>query len=375
MTPNMPRKLLWTDRKNISEFLSNELGSDVVSCFTFAYTRITAALDANTLLMLFNEAFYYSTRVVYEQNSEANPETYMEKIKNDMDNEELSKYVINIMYIVLCLQSNKSNEILQFIDKLQTKYLPQTTFRIIKYINKVFKPKTKRADFILKPHPCSPDELNDIDWEKVTQGFSKQIIVDILDFWDTDNDKGKVIKQIENADTACQHELENDKQTDQADEEFFTQQKNLYKVSNDDKILNASECVPKNCFKDGIDKEYVRDRVNKLVQEFYIGEDANLALIELVLFNHGLLKKYNTHKPFVKILKDWGELPKKLDRAQDIKDTERIANNMSQKYHELNNKVNNILKYKEWNNNLYERKKCISIEIKLVQLMNWQKKD
>ena len=241
MILNLPKKLLWTDRTNISEFLSNELGSDVISCISFAYSRITTALDAKTLLMLYNEAFYLSTRIVYEQDSEASPDTYMEKIKNDMDNEELSKYIIIIMYTVLFLQSNKSNEVLQFLDKLQIKYLPQAPFRIMKYINNVLRLKIKRPDFMLKPCPCPANKLDDIDWNIVTQEFSKQVIIDILDLWEYDNDKGMVIRQIEKAYTSCLPILKDNDRTDKADEEFFTQYKNLYKVTNGKKPVNADK--------------------------------------------------------------------------------------------------------------------------------------
>jgi len=36
MIYNLPRKLLWADKKNISEFLSDELGNEIVSAFSLA---------------------------------------------------------------------------------------------------------------------------------------------------------------------------------------------------------------------------------------------------------------------------------------------------------------------------------------------------
>lgn len=241
MIPNLPRELLWTDKTDISEFMSNKLGNDVISGFSFAKSHITTVLDAKTMLKLYNEAFYLSTRLVYEKDAEAHPETYMEKIIDDIGNKELSEHVILIMFMVILLQSNKSNEVLQFANKLQKIYLPQTPFWLLRCVNKVFKPKIKGVDFMLKPCPYPVDELKGIDWKRITQGFSKQVIIDILDLWDSENEKGKVIRQIEQYYISCPLEFKEDKLSEKADEEFFTKQKNLYIVTNEKINVNASK--------------------------------------------------------------------------------------------------------------------------------------
>lgn len=201
MIPNLPRELLWTDKKDISDFMSDRLGNDVITLFSFVKSRITISLGAETMLKLYNEAFFLSTRVVYEHDSKASPEAYMEKILADLGDKELAEHVLLLMFLVLTQQPDKSKEVLQFVGKLQKEYLPDMPFRIAKLYNKVFKPKKNRLDFSLKPNPYPADKLNDLhlDWEEITQGFSKQIINEILHLWESYEEKSKVINLIEHA--------------------------------------------------------------------------------------------------------------------------------------------------------------------------------
>ncbi|MCH5312511.1 MAG: hypothetical protein J1E57_11270 [Prevotella sp.] len=52
--------------------------------------------------------------------------------------------------------------------------------------------------------------------------------------------------------------------------------------------------------------EYTKSCIVKIINEFYAGCAANLALIERVLYDHNQLKKNNQHKAFVQALVDWG---------------------------------------------------------------------
>lgn len=58
------------------------------------------------------------------------------------------------------------------------------------------------------------------------------------------------------------------------------------------------------CFK--FNSDFVKRSVSTLVAEFYQGNYANLALIEITLFHHQQLKKRNSHKSFVMALAAWG---------------------------------------------------------------------
>lgn len=373
MIANLPRELLWTDKTNLSDFMSDKLGNGVISIFSFAKARITINLSAEAMLMLYNEAFYLSTRVVYEHDAEAQPEAYIKLALADLEDKELADHVICLMFMVLMLQSDKSKEVLQFTDKLQKEQLSQMPFHIMNWFNKVFKPGKNRVDFLLQPCPYSPDRLQNIslDWHKITKGFSQNIIVELLDLWDSEVEKGKVIRLIENASNSYQQVSANQGLAGKADDEFFTKQKNLYHVTNDDK----EECSSKDeslvalsvdqIFK--YDNTFVRNAVKCIVEKFYRGHAVNLALIEIVLSDHEQLKdkKRTCHKPFVKILKEWGAL------SQDL-DVKRTANGMSQKIRKINILEGTPDKhYLEWRKCLRDRQKCISIGDELSKLLEY----
>lgn len=234
MIPNLPRELLWRDRTELSEFMSEEFGNTVISAFNFAKSRITISLGAEMMLKLYNEAFYLSTRVVYEHGAAANPESYKDMIIGDLGKKELAEHVILIMFMILTLQPDKSKEILLFTGKLQKQFLPDTPFKLLNWIHKVFKPRKNNASFTLKPCPYPADILrkSSIDWCRITQDFSKHIIIDVLDLWADDIEKGKVIRVIEQAYKSCLPILK-EEFADRVDKDFFIQQKNIYMVTNE----------------------------------------------------------------------------------------------------------------------------------------------
>lgn len=65
------------------------------------------------------------------------------------------------------------------------------------------------------------------------------------------------------------------------------------------------------CFR--FPSEFTKEHVGKLVNKYYLGQSVNLALIEIVLFDHGQLIKRNNHTSFIRTLIAWGLLPKETD--------------------------------------------------------------
>ncbi len=256
MIANLPKELLWTDKKDIKDFKSDMIFNSVESALSLINVLKSEQLDGNTKLRIYNEAFYLSTRVVYEHDDKANPEAYIEKIMTDLGDKELADHVIRLMLLVLLLQSDRSKEIEMFTEKLQKQYLHSIILRIVNHGNRVIKPTEKRGDCVLRPCPYSADKLQKIqlDWLKITQFFSKHIIIELLDLWDSEDEKGKVIRLIEKAYMSSQPVTKEDEVIDKVDEAFFIQQKNLYRVANKDvdkggrpKSLSLDELFTETC--------------------------------------------------------------------------------------------------------------------------------
>lgn len=96
---------------------------------------------------------------------------------------------------------------------------------------------------------------------------------------------------------------------------------------NSGNIQNAatdySDAISK-CFK--FANDFVKSKVLQMVAMAYGGTAANLALIEVALFDHGFLKKRNNHTAFVRTLTAWGALDVKPEKVKDV--ANRIADKM-----------------------------------------------
>lgn len=100
------------------------------------------------------------------------------------------------------------------------------------------------------------------------------------------------------------------------------------------------------CFR--ISSEFVRQSVHAVVKDCYLGSAANLALIEITLYDHHLLQKRNSHTAFFKSLVAWGIIC--VANEEELKRTVRA---IADKHKRLPEKG-----YKEWSND-YTNEKVI----------------
>lgn len=125
------------------------------------------------------------------------------------------------------------------------------------------------------------------------------------------------------------------------------------------KVLAKKGCQSEKtgCFK--IENEYVKLKVEAVVKCFYNGSAANLALIEIVLFEHNMLKKRNDHTPLLRALVAWGI----MDRLS-VEEMKNIAGGMAYKMHSLP-----ASRYVEWDERAFanEKKTCEDIGKILTQ--------
>ena len=229
MIPHLPKELLWSDKTDISEFMSDKLGNNILSTYNLSKSRITTKLDSQTLLLIYNEAFYLCTRIVYERDAKARPEAYMEVILSDVGSQELADQVALLMYLILVQQSDKSEAILRFIDLWLNKYIPSFPLKIAATINKYIKPQKHNDTLSLKPRPWPARILQkqSIQWDIITNGFSKQLVNEIIQLWTDENDKALVIKFIEQAYNS-RHSSNDEVNPKIVDDVFFTRLKNIY---------------------------------------------------------------------------------------------------------------------------------------------------
>lgn len=108
------------------------------------------------------------------------------------------------------------------------------------------------------------------------------------------------------------------------------------------------------CFR--VASEFVRHSVFAVVKDYYLGAAANLALIEITLFDHNLLQKRNSHTAFLRSLVAWNIIC--VANEEELK---RIVRAIADKHKRLPEEG-----YKEWSkDNTNDKVICENIGKKL----------
>ena len=106
------------------------------------------------------------------------------------------------------------------------------------------------------------------------------------------------------------------------------------------------------CFKFTYD--FVKLKVADIIRDYYKGSYANLALIEITLFDHKQLNRRNSHKAFVRALIAWGLL-----EVADEEELKKIVSAVTDKH----NRLNRISRegYKKWGDDHPDKSICEKI--------------
>ena len=115
-------------------------------------------------------------------------------------------------------------------------------------------------------------------------------------------------------------------------------------------IVPESEVA--NCFKFTYD--FVKLKVADIIRDYFKGSYANLALIEITLFDHKQLNRRNSHKAFVRALIAWGLL-----EVADEEELKKIVSAVTDKH----NRLNRISRegYKKWGDDHPDKSICENI--------------
>lgn len=92
--------------------------------------------------------------------------------------------------------------------------------------------------------------------------------------------------------------------------------------------------------------DFVKNKVADVIRDFYKGSYANLALIEITLYDHKQLVKRNYHKAFVKALVAWN-----LIEVADEEELKKIVSAVTDKHNRMPKEG-----YQKWDNNFADDK-------------------
>ena len=127
--------------------------------------------------------------------------------------------------------------------------------------------------------------------------------------------------------------------------------------SDDDSLVVVSKC-----FK--FTSEFTREKVKKIMEDYYHNSNPELALIEIALYDHDLLKNRNDHKPFVEALVAWGLLEIANNEVMDT-----VLSSIRHKHSSLPKEGG----YKGWGPNFQnEKNTCTNIGNELGETMPYR---
>lgn len=100
--------------------------------------------------------------------------------------------------------------------------------------------------------------------------------------------------------------------------------------------------------------DFVKNKVADVIRDFYKGSCANLALIEITLYDHKQLIRRNYHKAFVKALVAWN-----IIEVADEKELIKIVSAVTDKH----NRLNRISRegYQQWSDDHPDKSFCEKI--------------
>ena len=285
MKPKLPRALLWREKKSMDEMLKEPFCQQLLQIFLITSRKQKARFTGAFYLPILNEVYYQCTRVVYESNYGSRVRDYEADIKANLGGyRATTRLVLMLMMYLLMAQSEKSEAVIVFIDRLKRHYKSPEQYYLGLDEEKAFLSQfidTRRDEgFFLIPEPCSADDLEGmvIDWQDVTRNFSKQAINDVLMLWQDSREQAKVLKKIETAFYRRQMSLFEKQKDDYADVLFFKERQKIY----GDIVNKASESdVCKESDSHGEDAESYEElkiRIIQLEKRYATLETENLRL-------------------------------------------------------------------------------------------------
>ena len=199
MKPQLPRELLWTDKKTTDGFLAEPLNRKLYELYIDMDAGATYGRIAP--YKVFNEAYYQCTKAVYENRATCDVEQLELDIKANIGTKRASRTVFRLMYAILAMRSNNTREIEAFKDQFDVLNFAMINNKSYLDFIKQARKRKGRQYIDLSPRPYPVERLSFLTpyWPEVTCDFDLEAINAVVDLWPNADDKLKVVEMIENA--------------------------------------------------------------------------------------------------------------------------------------------------------------------------------
>ena len=222
---NLIRSIVYTERKDIDEFLEESPLWDQIYEVFLETRRETDYIDIPTL-KIFNEAKYQCVRIFHDKHPEDGLKPkYMNEAVDNLELLDQAAYLcFCIVYVILALYKNPPKKFQRVCKILEKVFLEQGIYYFSNFYEFVSNKRKANISYNidLSYDPMSPRDIEDAShttivycdgkpiefhsfdyiegwWEKVTNNFAPEAIREFVNIWEKKDDQLEIIKIIEKA--------------------------------------------------------------------------------------------------------------------------------------------------------------------------------
>ena len=120
MNQRLPRNMFWVDKTKMGDFLKEPLAKKLYEVYIDFKQKLPN--QKYHTLKLFNEVFYQCSRIIALNKSMPDLSHVLSDIKSNLGWDYSTSIVVNMMYVVLSLQKNKTPGVTAFIKSIEHHY-------------------------------------------------------------------------------------------------------------------------------------------------------------------------------------------------------------------------------------------------------------
>ncbi len=194
MLPNLPREMLWTDKKTMDEFFKlDPINEAFFEVFVTLHEEPFAVQTDE--VKVFNEVYYQVTRMVYEHALPSDLQSYISDIKGNMGWNYSAELIMSMAYFLIALIDHKEKPLNKFFTKaINERFWGCLYWKPFKHRFERLKKERRHVKYAFCPNPYPASQFDDhyLPWNKITNNFELSSIEHILDLWDNNYDKQKM---------------------------------------------------------------------------------------------------------------------------------------------------------------------------------------
>lgn len=205
---DIPRQLLYQDKKGYGEIFNNDptgVNNFLVQICQMLISKCNLNGSCVDLVKIINESFYYSIKINQQPGvfSDDVNEVLKSELMEHVGSQEKVLITKVLIYLLLSLSNDSSEESQKVLEELGKKlkrevptYSDFSAYGFFEWV----KTERKKVSFTvdLSPRPRRVSELEDHEIYELTDKFSSDRILYVVDLYESEEDKADAIAAIEN---------------------------------------------------------------------------------------------------------------------------------------------------------------------------------